>query len=88
MPFEGIVLTDTFETTETVDTLDDEYFGTNDERLKRQQEVPITAIIGNPPYSARQESDNDNNANNSYPLLEQRINDTYGIKWWDTKHSI
>ncbi|WP_273715274.1 type ISP restriction/modification enzyme, partial [Leuconostoc mesenteroides] len=78
VPFEGIVLTDTFETTETVDTLDDEYFGTNDERLKRQQEVPITAIIGNPPYSARQESDNDNNANNSYPLLEQRINDTYG----------
>ncbi|WP_273714159.1 N-6 DNA methylase, partial [Leuconostoc mesenteroides] len=51
VPFEGIVLTDTFETTETVDTLDDEYFGTNDERLKRQQEVPITAIIGNPPYS-------------------------------------
>lgn len=48
VPFEGIVLTDTFESTETEDTLDDDYFGTNDERLKRQQEVPITAIIGNP----------------------------------------
>ncbi|HGI1199233.1 TPA: N-6 DNA methylase, partial [Streptococcus pyogenes] len=44
VPFEGIVLTDTFESTETEDTLDDDYFGTNDERLKRQQEVPITAI--------------------------------------------
>lgn len=78
VPFEGIVLTDTFESTETEDTLDDDYFGSNDARLKRQQEVPITAIIGNPPYSARQEDDNDNNANNSYPILEKRINETYG----------
>ena len=50
-PFEGIVLTDTFESTETEDTLDDSFFGTNDKRLKRQQEKPITEIIGNPPYS-------------------------------------
>lgn len=78
VPFEGIVLTDTFESTEYEDTLDNDYFGINDERLKRQQEVPITAIIGNPPYSARQENDNDNNANISYPVLEKRINDTYG----------
>ena len=76
-PFEGIVLTDTFESTETEDTLDDDYFGTNDERLKRQQEVPITVIMGNPPYSAGQESDNDNAANVSYPKLEQRISETY-----------
>ncbi|MFN6861143.1 DEAD/DEAH box helicase [Enterococcus hirae] len=77
VPFEGIVLTDTFETTETVDTLDDEYFGTNDERLKRQQEVPITAIIGNPPYSAKQTSVNDNNANLKYPRLDLRLAETY-----------
>lgn len=51
-PFEGIVLTDTFESTEAEDTLDDSYFGSNNDRLKRQKEVPITAIIGNPPYSA------------------------------------
>ncbi len=77
VPFEGIVLTDTFETTETVDTLDDDYFGINDERLKRQQEVPITAIIGNPPYSSGQNSANDLNANIKYSNLEQRINQTY-----------
>jgi len=77
VPFEGIVLTDTFESTETEDTLDDDYFGTNDERLKRQQEVPITAIIGNPPYSAGQKSDNDNAANLSYPKLESSILETY-----------
>lgn len=79
-PFEGIVLTDTFESTETEDTLDDSFFGTNDERLKRQQEKPITAIIGNPPYSIGQNSQNDNNQNNSYPKLDKRLADTYVAK--------
>lgn len=77
VPFEGIVLTDTFESTEYEDTLDDTYFDTNDKRLKRQQEVLITAIIGNPPYSAKQTSVNDNNANLKYPILDQRLADTY-----------
>lgn len=77
VPFEGIVLTDTFESTEAEDTLDDDYFGTNDERLKRQQEVPITAIIGNPPYSAGQTSVNDSNQNIDYPNLNAKIENTY-----------
>ncbi|EGP5441160.1 helicase, partial [Enterococcus faecium] len=76
-PFEGIVLTDTFESTEQEDTLDDSFFGTNDERLKRQQEVPITAIIGNPPYSGGQQSSNDNNENISYEILDTKIRKTY-----------
>lgn len=80
VPFEGIVLTDTFESTETEDTLDDSFFGTNDRRLKRQQEKPITAIIGNPPYSIGQNSQNDNNQNISYPKLDKRIADTYVAK--------
>lgn len=79
-PFEGIVLTDTFESTETEDTLDDSFFGTNDKRLKRQQEKPITAIIGNPPYSIGQNSQNDNNQNISYPKLDKRLADTYVAK--------
>ena len=79
-PFEGIVLTDTFESTETEDTLDDSFFGTNDKRLKRQQEKPITAIIGNPPYSIGQNSQNDNNKNISYPKLEKRLEETYVVK--------
>ena len=82
VPFEGIVLTDTFESTETEETLteetlDDDYFGTNDERLKRQQEVPITAIIGNPPYSARQDNENDDNKNITYPNLDEQIRNDY-----------
>lgn len=79
-PFEGIVLTDTFESTETEDTLDDSFFGTNDKRLKRQQEKPITAIIGNPPYSIGQNSQNDNNQNISYPKLDKRLAETYVAK--------
>ena len=79
-PFEGMVLTDTFESTETEDTLDDSFFGTNDKRLKRQREKPITAIIGNPPYSIGQNSQNDNNQNISYPKLDKRLADTYVAK--------
>ncbi|PTJ55371.1 helicase [Staphylococcus saprophyticus] len=77
VPFEGIVLTDTFESTEKEDTLDDNYFGTNDERLKRQKDVPITAIIGNPPYSSGQDSENDNNQNVEYKKLFESISKTY-----------
>lgn len=77
VPFEGIVLTDTFESTENEDTLDDDYFGTNDKRLKRQQEVPITAIIGNPPYSMGQNDANDMNKNIRYLTLESRVSTTY-----------
>jgi predicted helicase len=77
VPFEGIVLTDTFESTENEDALDDTYFGTNDERLKRQQEVPITAIIANPPYSTGQNNENEDNQNIHYPKLEEKIQQTY-----------
>lgn len=76
-PFEGIVLTDTFESTEVEDTLDDSYFGTNDERLKRQQEVPITVIIGNPPYSMGQNDENQVNTSFTYPKLTRAIADSY-----------
>ncbi|NMV53758.1 DEAD/DEAH box helicase [Lactobacillus reuteri] len=76
-PFEGIVLTDTFESTERQNSFMDELLGQNNERLKKQQEQPITAIISNPPYSAKQKSANDDNANMHYPQLEKRIADTY-----------
>ncbi|EPE2017600.1 DEAD/DEAH box helicase [Enterococcus hirae] len=76
-PFEGIVLTDTFESTEQEDTLDDAFFGTNDERLKRQQEMPINVIIGNPPYSVGANDENESDKNLNYPILESRIAETY-----------
>lgn len=76
-PFEGIVLTDTFESTERQNTLDDDMFGENDKRLKKQQEVPITAIISNPPYSVGQKNANDDNQNVHYLKLEEQIEKSY-----------
>lgn len=76
-PFKGVVLTDTFDTTEHEATLDDDLFGDNNERLNRQKESPITVIMGNPPYSAGASSDNDNNTNQSYPKLDSFITETY-----------
>lgn len=76
-PFEGIVLTDTFESTEKEDSFEDELFGENNERLEKQRKESIFAILGNPPYSARQTSGNDNNKNNSYPIIDEKIKNTY-----------
>ncbi|MBN3553315.1 DEAD/DEAH box helicase [Fictibacillus nanhaiensis] len=76
-PFEGIVLTDTFETTENKDSFMDELFDENNARLKKQQEEPIFVIMGNPPYSARQTNENDGQQNKKYQGLDNRIRDTY-----------
>lgn len=75
-PFEGICLTDTFEMYEKGDLISD-LLEDNSDRRKRQKELDIRVIIGNPPYSAGQESANDNNANIAYPSLDERIRDTY-----------
>src|SRR5699024_7165505 len=60
VPFEGIVLTDTFDSTENRNSFSDELFNENNKRLKRQIDKPIFAIIGNPPYFAKQDNDNKN----------------------------
>ncbi|MEC0581814.1 DEAD/DEAH box helicase family protein [Bacillus spizizenii] len=78
VPFEGIVLTDTFESTEKKNSFIDELFDENNARLKRQQKEPIFAIIGNPPYSKGQANANDNNQNTEYPNLDKAIDDSYG----------
>ena len=46
-------------------------------RVQLQNEKTISVIIGNPPYNANQQSDNDNNKNRTYPDIDQRISDTY-----------
>ncbi|AWA47087.1 type ISP restriction/modification enzyme [Acinetobacter junii] len=40
-------------------------------------EAVIQVIVGNPPYSAGQDSANDNNANVKYPALDDKIRQTY-----------
>ena len=78
-PFDGIVLTDTFQLGETDDAgkLFSEMFPANFERVQRQQKAPLRVIIGNPPYSVGQKSANDNAQNQDYPKLDKRIADTY-----------
>lgn len=76
VPFEGICLTDTFEMYEK-DDLVSELLVDNSERRKRQKNLDIRVIMGNPPYSAGQTSANDNNANVAYPYLDGRIRTTY-----------
>jgi len=75
-PFEGICLTDTFEMYEKEDLVS-ELLEDNSERRKRQKALDIRVIMGNPPYSSGQASANDNNANVSYPALDERIRETY-----------
>lgn len=77
VPFEGGVLTDTFQMHEDGDTIDAEVFAKNTERILRQMETPIDVIVGNPPYSAGQKNANDNNQNMSYPTLDAKISSTY-----------
>jgi predicted helicase len=74
-----------------VDTLDNisalkyagkqtDFFGfstENAERIKRQNSNKISVIIGNPPYNAKQENFNDQNANRKYPAIDKRIKETY-----------
>lgn len=81
VPFDGIVLTGTFQMFEDDDELDDMgIFQANNDRVIAQKERDIRVIIGNPPYSKGQSSGNDDNANNSYPTLDGRIRDTYAAR--------
>jgi predicted helicase len=76
--FEGIVLTDTFQLSESEDNqLFSEALAENSERLERQQKSPLRVIIGNPPYSVGQASANDNAQNQKYSKLDSRIEETY-----------
>ncbi|NDO78022.1 N-6 DNA methylase [Kocuria indica] len=77
VPFEGIVLGDTFQMSEDRDVIDSEVFTGNNSRAQKQLDADIRVIVGNPPYSVGQTSANDNNANLAYPTLDARIRDTY-----------
>ncbi|WP_288060600.1 type ISP restriction/modification enzyme, partial [Thiomonas sp.] len=78
-PFEGICLTDTFQLYEKEDLVD-ALLEKNSARRKRQKKLDIRVIVGNPPYSIGQGSQNDNNQNVGYPHLDQRITDTYAAR--------
>ena len=76
VPFEGICLTDTFALYEK-DDLVSEVMADNSTRRRKQKQLDIRVIVGNPPYSVGQTSANDNNANIGYPHLDESIRNTY-----------
>lgn len=85
--FKNIALGDSLnyledENTKSIDTLK---YAELHENLAKNQEIKnlierehIRVIMGNPPYSSGQESQNDNNANIPHPNLEKRIREAYG----------
>ena len=78
--FPGIVLTDTFECYEQEKyhtKYKTDFFQENKKRLMSQKHSAIQVIIGNPPYSACQKSENDANKNTVYPKLHKKIKETY-----------
>ncbi len=73
-----------------VDTLDNLEFGAgkhqyglfdfslvNLARIQQQNERKISVIMGNPPYNANQQNENDNNKNLVYRGIDERIKQTY-----------
>ena len=76
-PFEGIVLTDTFQASEASDRTDTTFFPRNNARIERQLGLDIRVIISNPPWSRGQGSHEDDNANQVYTTLDSRIVRSY-----------
>jgi predicted helicase len=88
--FEGIIYQDTLDNT-TYKDRPDSYNNTeqpadglfadiseaNLERREKLDKKKISVIIGNPPYNANQQNENDNNKNREYPVIDKRIKDTY-----------
>ncbi len=90
--FKNIVLVDTLNnivslTNSKYDHRDDLFseanrqaFNENNQKIKQQNETKLKVIIGNPPYNANQQNENDNNKNFSYPHIDNRIKETYIAK--------
>ena len=87
VPFENILLTDTFNIEEICrrygsasqdNLIENSYFRKNRAVIRKENDTPITLIIGNPPYGATQKSANDNAKKRKYRQgIDARIESTY-----------
>ena len=76
-----VVLTDTFNYEEKQGRLDpNNPFVPNSELRRKVENLPVQVIVGNPPYSVGQKRQNDDNQNEKYPALDERIARTYGAQ--------
>jgi predicted helicase len=76
-PFEGLCFVDTLDLTDRQQRGLSFVNEKNTERVERQKRVPITVIVGNPPYNMGQKSENENNKNRAYDEIDRRIRETY-----------
>ena len=79
-PFPGISLTDTFELFERDEDTFPEMLADNNKRVSAQRIAPIRVVVGNPPWSRGQKSENDNNANRKYKNLDKSIRGSYAAR--------
>lgn len=79
-PFNGMVLTDTFQLYEQERDMVADLLPDNSRRRTNQKTQEIKVIIANPPYSVGQKDPSDKAANTTYPNLSERISETYGIR--------
>ncbi|WP_026500626.1 DEAD/DEAH box helicase [Bartonella grahamii] len=79
IPFKHIGLADTFQTLKKQDLIQ-RLLKENSEYLELQKNLNIEVIFGNPPYSTGQKSANDNAKNTPYPILNDRIDETYAAQ--------
>ncbi len=80
-PFENLCFVDTLDNTEGLRVENQWELGglslENTRRIKAQNKRKISVIIGNPPYNANQQNENDNNKNRPYDHIDKRIKATY-----------
>ena len=81
-PFKHICFVDTFDTFGLMDapnqTGEFAYFTPeNTMRVQEQKDTPMFVVIGNPPYNAGQQNENDNNQNRQHEAVDNRVRATY-----------
>ena len=81
-PFPHICFVDTFDTFGLIDashqTGEFTYFTPeNTLRVEEQKDTPMFVVIGNPPYNASQDNENDNNRNRRHAGVDARVRDTF-----------
>ena len=81
-PFKHICFVATFDTFGLMDapnqTGEFAYFTPeNTMRVQEQKDTPMFVVIGNPPYNAGQQNENDNNQNRQHEAVDNRVRATY-----------
>ena len=81
-PFPHICFVDTFDTIDLMDAPHQTgrfsfFTPENTLRVEEQRETPMFVVIGNSPYNASQDNENDNNRNRRHVAVDTRVRNTF-----------